>query len=242
MMYKKNIFTINYIIVFILILGFYFPKYKVYADSNDRALIIYENEKVFSHNENIVNHLNELLYVFNKEVNKVNINEYESGYIESFSSVFVINIRNDLKNKYLLNDLDNYDNKIYWIGDKIEDLLNHTDKYGISYDGKNNNIVDLIYRDKTLRIKESYLFNIVKHSSSSKILASMSDGYNTYPYIINEKNLYGELIPGIHIKCENQYLDEDKAFYKKGTFRFIGEIVEQFSKINAKNKKYDNKF
>lgn len=31
-------------------------------------------------------------------------------------------------------------------------------------------------------------------------------------------------------------------FYKKGTFRFIGEIVEQFSKINAKNKKYDNKF
>ena len=190
MMYKKNIFTTNYIIVFILILGFYFPKYKVYADSNDRALIIYENEKVFSHNENIVNHLNELLYVFNKEVNKVNINEYESGYIESFSSVFVINIRNDLKNKYLLNDLDNYDNKIYWIGDKIEDLLNHTDKYGISYDGKNNNIVDLIYRDKTLRIKESYLFNIVKHSSSSKILASMSDGYNTYPYIINEKNLY----------------------------------------------------
>lgn len=38
--------------------------------------------------------------------------------------------------------------------------------------------------------------------------------------VINEKNLYGELIPGIHIKCENQYLDEDKAFYKKGTFNF----------------------
>lgn len=38
--------------------------------------------------------------------------------------------------------------------------------------------------------------------------------------VINEKELYGELTPGIHIKCENQYLDEDKAFYKKGTFNF----------------------
>nr|WP_172692225.1 lanthionine synthetase C family protein [Paeniclostridium sordellii]AUO31847.1 hypothetical protein [Paeniclostridium sordellii] len=36
--------------------------------------------------------------------------------------------------------------------------------------------------------------------------------------IIKEKEVYGELVPGMHITSENQYLDEDKEFYKKGNF------------------------
>lgn len=185
MMSKKS-----YSIILVITIIFCFCSSRIYAYSSSKALIIYENEKTFGYNENTVNHLNELLYVFNKSVKKININEYKQNDIKNYDSVFVINIRNDISNEYLLNDLANYEKKIYWIGDKIENLLEVSNKYKLSYNGTNNNINEVSYKDKSLSIESGYLFNIINTSELTRTLATMSDGYNIYPFIVNEYNLY----------------------------------------------------
>lgn len=184
-------FNKKFSIISVIILLFIIPKSFTFADNNtNKALIVYESELNTNSVENKVNYLNELLYVFNKNVDKIQVNEYKSGDIKSYNSVFVINIENDINNKEFLKDLSDYENKIYWIGNKIEDFLSENKKYEIKYNSQNNNISKLIYKENSLVINAGNSFNIITPSKNSKVLASMSDSYNTYPFVINEDNLY----------------------------------------------------
>lgn len=186
MMFNKKIS-----IIFAIILLSFIPKSFVFADkSSDKALIIYESELNINSVENKVNYLNELLYVFNKNVEKIQIDDYKSAYMDSYNSVFVINIENDINNKQFLDDLSAYKNKIYWIGNKIENFLNENKKYTVKYDSQNYSINELIYKKNSLIINSGYSYNIITTSKDAKVLAEMSDSYNTYPFIINEDNLY----------------------------------------------------
>ena len=186
MMYNKKLKFL-----FMMIFLFIIPKTAVFADNSiNKALIIYESELNINSVENKVNYLNELLHVFNKKVDKIQIDDYKSGDLESYNSVFVINMDNDINNIQFLEDLSTYKNKIYWIGNKIEDFLSESKKYKIRYDSKNNNINKLIYKDKSLVINSGVFYNIITPSKESKVLSYMSDAYNKYPFIINEDNLY----------------------------------------------------
>ena len=186
MMFNKKIS-----VIFAIILLSFIPKSFAFADKgSDKALIIYESELNINSVENKVNYLNELLYVFNKNVEKMQIDDYKSGDMASYNSVFVINIENDINNKQFLDDLSAYKNKIYWIGNKIEEFLSENKKYKIKYNYQNNSINELIYKEDSLVINSGNSFNIINPSKKSKTLAYMSDSYNTYPFIINEDNLY----------------------------------------------------
>lgn len=124
MMFNKKIS-----VIFAIILLSFIPKSFAFADkSSDKALIIYESELNINSVENKVNYLNELLYVFNKNVEKMQIDDYKFGDMASYNSVFVINIENDINNKQFLDDLSAYKNKIYWIGNKIEEFLSENKK------------------------------------------------------------------------------------------------------------------
>ncbi len=184
MMFKKKLSIISLVIIL-----FCSSISSVYADEK-KSLIIYEVETNINETDNKVNYLNELLYVFNSKVEKINTNDYKTGYMNKFHSVFIVNIKYDIENKSVLQDLSKYKNKIYWIEDKIENLIDFNDKYDMSYESKNHSINKLIYRDETLLTESGDLFNIIKPSKDSKVLAQMSDGFNTYPFIINEKNLF----------------------------------------------------
>ena len=185
MMFNKKL-----TIILVVLLTF-IPKTFVFAaKNNEKALIIYESELTINSVENKVNYLKELLYVFNNNVEKIKVDDYKSDYMETFHSVFVINIQNDIENKEFLRDLSTYKNKIYWIGDKIEDFLSENKKYTIRYDSKNNNINKLIYKGESLLINSGNSFNIITPSKNSNILSYMSDSYNKYPFIITEENLY----------------------------------------------------
>ncbi len=212
MTYKKRFFVLLTLLILFTV------NTVSYADSNSdkKTLIVYENEKSFAYNENKVNHLKELLYVFNKDVSKVSVNDYKKGYMEKFDYVFVINIRNDIKNTDFLNDLTNFKNKIYWIGDKIENLLNYSNKYSITYNSKNNNITKLNYKNKELAANGANSYNIINPSSSTNVISSMTDGYNTYPFILNDKNLY--YISKWDLK--NSYIFDDTLndFYERKKF------------------------
>ncbi|WP_330676251.1 hypothetical protein, partial [Paraclostridium sordellii] len=58
----------------------------IYADDsiNKKTLIVYETKINLKSNINTVNHLNELLYVFNKEVKSININDYKKGDLNNY--------------------------------------------------------------------------------------------------------------------------------------------------------------
>ncbi|MDO7204932.1 hypothetical protein Q5M85_13065 [Paraclostridium bifermentans] len=60
----------KYIAIILSVLLVFSSSSIVFADiqKKEKALIIYENQKTFSYKENVVNHLNELLYRFNKSV------------------------------------------------------------------------------------------------------------------------------------------------------------------------------
>lgn len=226
MMYKKV--TISALIVLIVLN--ILPSV-VYADSKEdtSALIIYENENRFRYDENIVNHLKELLYVFNSDVSERDINSYEHGDINKYDSIFVVNIQNDIVNNQFLEDLSKYEDKIYWIGDKIQDYLEYSNKYDIKYSFQNNNITELMYKEKKIVIDLGYPFNIVEPSAKSSTIATMSDGYNFYPYIINEKNLY-------YISrwdLENGYIFDDSLndFYDIKEFK-EGEIFVRIEDVH----------
>ncbi|MGL5756467.1 MAG: DUF2334 domain-containing protein, partial [Paraclostridium sp.] len=155
------------------------------------SLIVYENQKTFSFNENVVNHLNELLYKFNNKVDKVYVNDYKKDMLKNYDSIFVINIDNKISNVDLISDLSNYTNKIYWMGDRVENLLNSSNKYDITYDKKINSINKLNYKGKEISIVGDDYFNLVNiENKNVQVLATMKDSYNEYPYVLKDKNLY----------------------------------------------------
>ncbi|MEN2257983.1 polysaccharide deacetylase family protein [Paraclostridium benzoelyticum] len=183
----------RYIVIFLIILlvfsniGIGFAN----IEKKENALIIYENQKTFSYKENTINHLNELLYRFNKSVDSVYINDYKKGSLKQYDSIFVINIENEINDRDLLEDLSNYEHGIYWIGNGIEDFLSYSDKYDLIYEKKINSINELNYKGNKLTISSSDYFNVVNTiRQNSKILATMKDSYKEYPYVINNKNLY----------------------------------------------------
>lgn len=183
----------KYIAIILSILLVFSNSSLVFADiqKKEKALIIYENQKTFSYKENVVNHLNELLYKFNKSVDNIYVNDYKKGTLTKYDSVFVINIENEINNTDLLDDLTNYKNSIYWIGNRIEDLLSYSNKYDLIYDKKVNSINKLNYKGKNLTISGSDYFDVVNtRGENNKVLATMKDSYNEYPYVINNKNLY----------------------------------------------------
>ena len=163
-------FNKKFAIMFVIIVLFFTPKSFTFAEKNtNEALIIYESELDINSVENKVNYLNDLLYVFNKNVEKVQIDDYKSGDIESYNSVFVININNDIDNKVFLEELSSYKNNIYWIGNKIEDFLGENEKYKIKYNYRNNSINELIYKEDSLVINSENSFNIINPSKSLKL-------------------------------------------------------------------------
>lgn len=184
MMYKKFISLFLTILIVISNVNISF------ANDENKTLIIYECEKSFSFNENKINHLNELLYRFSNNVSKISIDEYNQGYINEFDYVFIDNIQNNISNKYLIDDLLNYRGSIYWIGNQIESLLNNNDIYNLDYENKNNNIQVIKYKGNEFRLNNNNYFNIIKAKDNVDVIATMSDGYNEYPYIIKDKNLY----------------------------------------------------
>ncbi|WGX75591.1 polysaccharide deacetylase family protein [Paraclostridium bifermentans] len=91
----------------------------------------------------------------------------------------------------MLDDLANYKNGIYWIGNRVEDFLSYSNKYDLIYDKKVNSINELNYKGKKLTISGSDYFDVVNtKGENSKVLSIMKDSYNEYPYVINNKNLY----------------------------------------------------
>ncbi|MFQ4738877.1 cell wall anchor protein [Clostridioides difficile] len=166
------------------------------TSSTDKVLIIYDSKKETAYNRDILNIMRTLLGRFSSDIELLKLSNYDGEINKNYySHIFILGINensyNDDKNtKNLISSLNSYKGTICWLGYGIENLLEHK-KYNLDYVGKTNNIVSVNYRGKSYNLDEHYVFNIVESKdTSNKVIGSINDTLNKYPYIINDKNLF----------------------------------------------------
>ncbi|HBF0235878.1 TPA: polysaccharide deacetylase family protein [Clostridioides difficile] len=166
------------------------------TSSTDKVLIIYDSKKETAYNRDILNIMRTLLGRFSSDIELLKLSNYDGEINKNYySHIFILGINensynNDKNTKNLISSLNLYKGTICWLGYGIENLLEHK-KYNLDYVGKTNNIVSVNYRGKSYNLDEHYVFNIVESKdTSNKIIGSINDTLNKYPYIINDKNLF----------------------------------------------------
>ncbi|HCQ5968139.1 TPA: polysaccharide deacetylase family protein [Clostridioides difficile] len=166
------------------------------TSSTDKVLIIYDSKKETAYNRDILNIMRTLLGRFSSDIELLKLSNYDGEINENYySHIFILGINensynNDKNTKNLISSLNSYKGTICWLGYGIENLLEHK-KYNLDYVGKTNNIVSVNYRGKSYNLDEHYVFNIVESKdTSNKVIGSINDTLNKYPYIINDKNLF----------------------------------------------------
>lgn len=166
------------------------------TSSTDKVLIIYDSKKETAYNRDILKIMRTLLGRFSSNIELLQLSSYDKEINKNYySHIFIVGINensygNDKKTKDLISSLNLYKGTICWLGYGIENLLEHK-KYNLDYLGKTNNIVSVNYKGKSYNLDENYVFNIVESKdTSNKVIGSIDDTLNKYPYIINDKNLF----------------------------------------------------
>ncbi|MCR1392049.1 polysaccharide deacetylase family protein [Clostridioides difficile] len=166
------------------------------TSSTDKVLIIYDSKKETAYNRDILNIMKTLLGRFSSDIELLKLSNYDGEINKNYySHIFILGINensynNDKNTKNLISSLNSYKGTICWLGYGIENLLEHK-KYNLDYVGKTNNIVSVNYRGKSYNLDEHYVFNIVESKdTSNKVIGSINDTLNKYPYIINDKNIF----------------------------------------------------
>ncbi|WP_131058425.1 DUF2334 domain-containing protein, partial [Clostridioides difficile] len=166
------------------------------TSSTDKVLIIYDSKKETAYNRDILNIMRTLLGRFSSDIELLKLSNYDGEINKNYySHIFILGINensynNDKNTKNLISSLNSYKGTMCWLGYGIENLLEHK-KYNLDYVGKTNNIVSVNYRGKSYNLDEHYVFNIVESKdTSNKVIGSINDTLNKYPYIINDKNLF----------------------------------------------------
>lgn len=196
--FNKNLLKVVMILFIVLIISsFNLSSYATEITSNrNKVLVIYDSKKETAYNRDILKIIRTLLGRFSSDIDLLKLSDYGDEINKNYySHVFIIGINensydNDKKTKYLLSALDSYKGNICWLGHGIENLLEYK-KYNLEYLGKTNNIVSVNYKGKSYNLDEHYLFNLVKSTDvNNKVVGSIDDTLNKYPYIINDKNLF----------------------------------------------------
>lgn len=196
--FNKNLLKVVMILFIVLIISnFNLSSHATEITSNgNKVLVIYDSKKETAYNRDILKIMRTLLGRFSSDIDLLKLSDYDDEINKNYySHVFIIGINensydNDKKTKYLLSALDSYKGNVCWLGHGIENLLEYK-KYNLEYLGKTNNIVSVNYKGKSYNLDEHYLFNLVKSKDvSNKVIGSIDDTLNKYPYIINDKNLF----------------------------------------------------
>ncbi|MCC0701210.1 polysaccharide deacetylase family protein [Clostridioides sp. ZZV15-6383] len=185
------------LLIGIIISNFNLPSYAAQiTSSTDKVLIIYDSKKETAYNRDILKIMRTLLGRFSSDIELLQLSSYDKEINKNYySHIFIVGINensygNDKKTKDLISSLDLYKGTICWLGYGIENLLEYK-KYNLDYLGKTNNIVSVNYKGKSYNLDEHYVFNIVESKdTSNKVIGSIDDTLNKYPYIINDKNLF----------------------------------------------------
>lgn len=195
-MYKRVLAI--FISVFLIFLVVPFKK-TMALSKEEKVLVLYDKETIFSLDYNILNSVSELLGAYgNKKAETMNIHDYKKDDLNNYNYVMVISIDGNIENMELNKDLNDYKGKIYFIGTGLEKYM-HLKKYNLEYIVKNLNIESINYnRDDFKNHDETKKFYISKNIDSviinpkeiDKVYSYVSDGREQYPNIWVKGNLY----------------------------------------------------
>lgn len=195
-MFKKRIS-----IILVILLTFSLLPYRITMaeESNKKeVLLLYDRESIFSLHLNILNSLSELMGAYNRNVNTEKISDYKSGDIKGYEEVIILSIEGKSKNKFLVDDLKNYKDKIYYIGSGIDKLLD-LKSYGLNNEVSPVNVESVTYnRDDFKKENETKKFYLIKNidclivnkNNLDKVYSYINDGRRDYANIWKKGNLY----------------------------------------------------
>lgn len=179
------------IIIFLLIMVFLNNTFYVYGEiERENVLLIYNGMTRYGEQGEKVTGFRELLGHFPLKIKEVSQEDYKTGEVFNYDYVIFIGMRDTSVTPEIIEDLRSYNNRIIWIEQGIKEFLQDS-KLSLVFQGNNNQIKKVIYKEKSFLLGDIGEFNIVDYNQSkSKIYGHLSDGSNEYPYIINEENLW----------------------------------------------------
>jgi uncharacterized protein YdaL len=181
-----------FFLILILFLTVVYPFQLVNAEGiKKKVLLIYDRRHVFGYAGDIIASYRELFGHFNVQVLEEREEDYQKGQIDNFDFMFIIGIEGNFYNYHLLEDLKKTKKTVCWIGKGIEKLLENNGNISFRYKGESDDLVKIFYREKYFDIGLIDDFTIVDNlSSDSKVYSWLSDGNDSYPYILRENNYW----------------------------------------------------
>ncbi len=187
------------IVVVILISSFYPSSNAFCIENRKEVLIIYNGRYVEDGYEDNVVVLRELLGRFDVNVNELSCEYYDKDKIFQYDYVFILNSFDYLHNDTLIEDLINYDKTLFWLGHGVDTYLERNKNVNLRYKGNIYDIKEVFYNDKNYSppIEKTFLLGVNREyiilddpEKQGQVYATLSDGYNEYPYIIREDNFW----------------------------------------------------
>lgn len=156
-----------------------------------KVLVIYDQRNYFGFKCDEVTSVGQLFYHFNVVVDEVQASSYKKGMLKNYDRVVYIGISNKDLNETLLTDLAGYTRPLLFIGRGIKPLIDRKYVHDISFEGEASRPVKATYNEKEFILKTERFFQIISvKNQNCEILSSLSDGKNSYPYILKTSNLW----------------------------------------------------
>ncbi len=216
-MYKHMIYTITAMTLISIFLLTLVPN-PAMAQSlgqNDikKVLVIYDRRNYFGYKCDEVTSVAHLFYHFNVTTDEVQASSYKKGMLKNYDRVVYIGISSKDLNEALLADLTEYARPLLFIGRGIKPLIDRKYVNDVVFEGEAHRPVKVTYNEKEFILKtERFFQRIGVKSQNCKVLSSLSDGKNAYPYILKTSNLW-------YVSCLNT---EGTLFY------ILADILHDF--------------
>lgn len=199
----QRVSIVLFIILFLSIILVSLNNNEVKAkEDKEKVIILYESTNIFGFNDNIINHLKELISgAYNKDITLLDVDKYRERELEKYAYAFVVGINKEVKNDKLISDLKGYKGQIIWCGLGVNNLLKSSKNYNLEYEGITKDTIISMHYSQNKRdfvpklenaIVEDYngIYTILSPKSDDvEILSYMGDGEKYYPHILRDKNL-----------------------------------------------------
>lgn len=174
-------------------------------NQEERVLILYQERQAFGDQRDTVSVIEGLLGHYQVQVKSASLENYKWDRLNEFQTVMVLAMDQNFKLPILYKKLSKYPGHIIWLGSGVESLLEQGD-YPLVYEGPTYDFVQVHYQPEhvmsiegrmqypkgpqTYSIGTKRLFHKIKSlSDKNQVLATLSDGKDDFPFMINAKNL-----------------------------------------------------
>jgi uncharacterized protein YdaL len=156
----------------------------VESSQKSDVIILYDLENYYGDDRDAVEAIGNLVSHFDHRAERKNL--FEDVIELSDYEYLIVYLENEenLRDDWI-EILKKYKGKIVWIGQGVNKL-----EKGIVDVGRVNNLIRVVYNDKTYDIGVKRYFRKVQASLNSEVYSELFDGSNYYPFIVRDENLW----------------------------------------------------